>query len=342
MIAIDSTATLKPLHEFWLAGARARLATDARGWLQADDDFLRLCLRRPELSLVAESCPAEISLHQALMASPSAAVSAEQLNAIEDGDARSNFQLFVRFRDELLAAGSLEAYYLSELRGPQVTVPPLFLDCLVATIVGHLQAGCGDAFQVRAAELLFRTQGLTLTEGRLLCADLESLEQRQSSAGLLDVLSPANAVDFFAGDPERLFALDLTHEVSNQLGHGLIFNLTLKHSGLKALAQVLAQWLTHFLGKPVKITPLQKVDDPAWSWHIGLDVQAMRLLNDLYEDRPVDSARLAQLISLFRLDLPGRYPKPIYLGLAMTAESRLKLKPQNLLLNLPAELALLG
>ena len=56
----------------------------------------------------------------------------------------------------------------------------------------------------------------------------------------------------------------------------------------------------------------------------------------------MSEARQQRLISLFRLtfadaqqqreDLRG---KPVYLGLAMNAEGLLKIKPQNLLLNLP-------
>ncbi|MGS0756051.1 DUF6352 family protein [Roseateles sp. GG27B] len=82
------------------------------------------------------------------------------------------------------------------------------------------------------------------------------------------------------------------------------------------------------------------MDDPAWRWHIGLDVESMQLLNDLYQDRPVNAERMAGLISLFRLDFPTAAPgaSAIYLGLAMTAERTLKLKPQNLLLNLPPDL----
>jgi hypothetical protein len=97
----------------------------------------------------------------------------------------------------------------------------------------------------------------------------------------------------------------------------------------------------------VAITPLQKIADEAWRWHVGLDVDSMALLNDLYEDRAVDAERSARLISLFRLvfadpaemrtDVAG---KPVYLGLAMTAEGTLRLKPQNLLLNLPLAAAM--
>ncbi|WP_318023278.1 DUF6352 family protein [Paucibacter sp. B2R-40] len=339
-----TTLDLNPstsLHDFWDLGARSNLTTNAQGWLLPNDDFLRLWLQGPELTLLDESCPAEIALHQALSLAPSVAVSPAQLVEIADPDARANYQFFLRFRDELLAAGTLEACYLG-LLGRPLNLPPVFLDGLVAAIVGHLQAGQADAFQVRAGQMLFRTQRLSLVEGRLLCVDQQGLDQRQAAAGLLDVLSPGNAADFWRAGADGLFALDLTHEISTELGHGFKFNLTLKHSGLSALARVLEQWLQHFLGQPLSITPLQKVDDPAWSWHIGLDVEAMGLLNDLYEGQPLANERLTQLISLFRLDVPGGYAKPIYLGLAMTADKRLKLKPQNLLLNLPAELALLG
>ncbi|MBL8308128.1 MAG: hypothetical protein JNM33_15655, partial [Rubrivivax sp.] len=82
--------------------------------------------------------------------------------------------------------------------------------------------------------------------------------------------------------------------------------------------------------------------DAHWRWHLGLDAESSRLLDDLYEGRTVESERQARLISLFRLrftnpgemraDVAGR---PVYLGLAMDAAQGLRLKPQNLLLNLP-------
>ena len=66
------------------------------------------------------------------------------------------------------------------------------------------------------------------------------------------------------------------------------------------------------------------------------------MLNDLYAGVDVSPERQAQLISLFRLrfDDPGDVRedvrgKAVYLGLAMAADGSLKLKPQNLLINLP-------
>jgi hypothetical protein len=111
---------------------------------------------------------------------------------------------------------------------------------------------------------------------------------------------------------------------------------------LSALARVLEKWVQHMLGVAVRVRPLQKIDDAAWRWHVGLDVHASALLNDLYEDKPVEPDRLQRLLSLFRLefdqpqemraDVAG---KPVYLGLMMSEDRALRLKPQNLLLNLP-------
>jgi hypothetical protein len=136
--------------------------------------------------------------------------------------------------------------------------------------------------------------------------------------------------------------LDLTHEVSNDLGHGLAFTMTRARSGLKALANVLQLWVRHFLGVTVSIKPLQKVDDEAWRWHVGLDSEASALLNDLYEGREVAAERMKRLVSLFRLDFADAQEmradvagKPVYLGLMMNPQGVLKLKPQNLLVSLP-------
>ncbi|MDP3925651.1 MAG: DUF6352 family protein, partial [Hydrogenophaga sp.] len=92
----------------------------------------------------------------------------------------------------------------------------------------------------------------------------------------------------------------------------------------------------------VQIQAESRIEDPSWRWHVGLDVESTRLLNDLYTGQTVAPERQQRLISLFKLrfddpqymraDVQG---KPVYLGLAMAADGLLKLKPQNLLLNLP-------
>ena len=348
------------MQDFWPASGYTHLERTPRGWLRPTDAYLRLFLAMPEMALVADSCPAEIALHETLIAAPARTVAPAELAALQDADARSNHAMFLAFRDALLAAGTLEAYYLGLMRSGHIDVPPLFVDRIVEAIVRHLLDDCGDAFEARAAELLFRPQRLSLTEGRMLSADRDVTDLLTETAGLGDigrllvqnnapipavtmaVLTPDNAADYWRRSDRYSVVLDLTHEVANDLGHGLSFTLTRAHSGLKALARVLEKWVAHLLGVQVAITPLQRIDDEAWRWHIGLDVEAMALLNDLYEDRSVDAERMRRLISLFRLEFANPAEmradvagKPVYLGLSMTADGTLKLKPQNLLLNLP-------
>ena len=97
-----------------------------------------------------------------------------------------------------------------------------------------------------------------------------------------------------------------------------------------------------FTGAQVSIQPVQQITDEKWVWHIGLDTEASAILNDLYDGNEVDEERQERLLSLFRMEFrdetlmrPDIAGRPVYLGLAMTGNKRLKLKPQNLLVNLP-------
>jgi hypothetical protein len=205
---------------------------------------------------------------------------------------------------------------------------------------------------------------VSLHEDRLLAGDQATLDLQHRTHGFGDlgrllaqaqmplktvqmqVLRASNQVQYWAEAARpggrHSFLLDLTHEIRQELGHGLAFHLEPAHGGLKALAAVLEQWVHHLLGVQVRIEPQRRIDDPQWRWHLGLDAEASRLLDDLYEDRPLAPERLARLVSLFRLefadpremraDVAGR---PVYLGLMVDGEQVLRMKPQNLLLNLP-------
>ena len=158
----------------------------------------------------------------------------------------------------------------------------------------------------------------------------------------MQVLGADNALQYWQGSERHQFLLDLTHELKQDLSHGLTFRMTSARSGLKALARVLERWVAHLLGVQVQIEPVHQITDSAWRWHVGLDVESTAILNDLYQDRPVDDERMARLVSLFtltfadpaemRADVAG---KPVYLGLATDAQGLVRIKPQNLLLNLP-------
>ena len=341
----------------------AHLANDAPAkggrWLAPSDGFFRPMLGFAELAPVEESCAAERRLHERLVAAPTIGVDAGELAAIDDADARENYAVFLAFRDAVVAAGSLEAYYLRLVRGGPIAVPPPFIDAVVAAIVSRLVEGGASAIERRAAQLLHRTQRVAVRDGRILCADREAADRASAASSGLDlvrqllagagddgsalpVLGASNAREFEAAGDPFAFVLDLSHEIANDLGHGLSFTMARSDSGMTALARVLERWIAHFLDVATTIRPVQRIDDPAWRWHVGLDAEATALLNDLYRGEAPDSDRLQRLIGLFRLDFADPLEmradvagKPVYLGLAMSAEQTLKLKPQNLLINLP-------
>ena len=348
------------MRDIWPGSGFRELRRDDHGWLVPTEAYLRLFLALPQLGLVEESCAAERRLHASLLASPSRLVAPLELVALADADARDNYVHFLGFRDTLLAAGSLEAWYLALFRGGAIDLPPLFIDRVAEAIVRNCVDGCEDALVLRAAELLFRPQRIALQEGRVLAADGETADRLSDPTSLdplgrllrqepgadaapgLEILSADNAERYFEAAERHAFALDLSYTFGTDLGHGLVITLARADSGLKALGRVLEQWVRHFLGVVVRIEPRSRVDDPAWRWHIGLDVDATALLNELYLKGSAELADPSRLIGLFQLefedaqamraDLAG---KPVYLGLGMSATQTLKLKPQNLLLDLP-------
>lgn len=362
--AAPYTACVSKPTPFWPACGHALLAADGRGELRPTDDWWRWMLDRPELALVPESCRAERRLHARLLKAPGRPVPLSELQALQDADARDNYRHLLGFRDALSAAGTLQAWLLQLFRGGQITLPPLFIDLVVQAIVCQGLQGVDDALEWRAAEMLFRPQRFTLHEGRVLAGDRDMLDAQRESAGLgdlgrllaqaqvplkaldLQVLDANNAARYFeraAGPaPGSPLLLDMTHELPLDMGHGVQLRFANSRSGLPALSRVLARWVQQLLGVRVTIEPQQRIDDAQWRWHIGLDAEASRLLDDLYNEQEVEPERLNRLVSLFKLrfddaaemraDVAG---KPVYLALMMDTTQVARLKPQNLLLNLP-------
>ena len=275
-----------------------------------------------------------------------------------------NYRHFLDLRDAVCAAGSLQGWYLALFRAESITVPPLFIDLVAQAIVQQLMGESTDAIALRAAELFFRPQRISFEQGRVLAADAGTVAELSQTQGLGDIgrllaqakmpVTPLDLPVLGADNAQRYWAeatraefrstllLDLTHELKTDVGHGLQFTMTNARSGLKPLAALMQAWVQQLLGVEVVIEAVQRIDDPQWRWHVGLDAEASALLNDLYEGVEVDEQRRARLISLFRLnfvnaaemrrDLQG---KPVYLGLMASRDGLLRLKPQNLLLNLP-------
>ena len=80
------------------------------------------------------------------------------------------------------AQPTLEAADLNLAHRGATDVPPLFLDQLVHVFLRHLLAGCDDPIRLRAAELLFREQKVTIQDGAIMLADEETVEMHAAGA----------------------------------------------------------------------------------------------------------------------------------------------------------------
>ena len=332
------------MPDFWASSGYRLLAVGSDGRLTLTDEFLRASLLRPELAPIPESCAAELSLHDRLVAAPRAAVADEEIAALADEDARANYGIWLRFRDRLTGAPSLEAAYVALFRDG-VDVPPLFVHQLTQILLRHILGADADPLHARAAEMLFRTQQTAVLEdGAVMAADQTSVELYSNSGGFgsLGELLRQNRT------PLRTVDLDVI-DGDNKDGYwdrderfDLAVSLNRGRPALDGLCRVLERWIDHFLGVAVTIRPQREIDDKRWVWHVGLDAEASSLLNDLYNGADVGDDRMGRLLCLFQLDFADpadmRAPiagRPVYLAMAMDGEQRLRLKPQNLLLNLP-------
>jgi hypothetical protein len=331
-----------PLPEFWRNSGFHLLERDSAGRLRVTDDFLRAYYLRPEIHPVEESGEGELRLHAQLMADPRRAISEQDLLTVEDADARDNYRVILKFRQKLLDAGTVEGCYMSLFKAP-IDIPPMFVDQLVHVVLRNILDGTDDALQLRAAEVFFREQKATIHEGHALLADLETVEMhasgnRYGSIGRLIVEAQG---DLAKVDLDVLDRANAALYWERESRHDTVISLTYGRPALDALCRVIEAWVLHFYGTKVSVKPVRKIDEPRWAWHIGLDAESTAILNELWAGTEIEHGRMRNLLAIFalqfedpaamRADIAGR---TIYLALACE-EGVVRMKPQNLLTNLP-------
>jgi uncharacterized protein DUF6352 len=326
------------MKDFWLSCGHHLLDRDEGGGLLVTDEFLKVYLARPELTPPPDACVVEKTLHAALMTDPRRPVAPDDIAAVADADARENWQVMIAFRDHLVRHRTLEAAYLDVVR-TGAKVPHLFLNQLVHVILRNALDGCADPFVLRAAELFFRVQRMTLHEGALIAADEETIAGTSgtptsplvSMLGLpteaeIDIMSDENAEHYFEHS-------DLFH---------VAIDLTAGRRGIAALAEAMRRWIAHVLNVEVTIEPLTELRDAKFTWYVGLDSDGSKIGDLLWNGEELDEAAAARVVGLFSLTFPDRDAvmekvcgDPVYLILAMTGDKLLRFKPQNLVTGLP-------
>ena len=328
---------------FWKS-AGLHLAQQAdNGWLETTPDFIRAYLTRPEVHPIDTSCANEVALFEELMDNPFLAISDERLAALADKDAAENYKVVLTYRNLLADAGTLEMAYLVLMRSGGIAIPPVFIDQLVHIILANMLRDCDDAMRVRTAELFFREQSVSTDNDMVMLADQEivDMQARVGETGIGQLLTeteiPQRQVELDILDDENA---DIYWERSDRFD--TVIDMRHTRPANNALARVIEMWLRHFLGLETNVQPARSVKDENWRWHIGLDREATTILNALYNGDDVPEADQQRIVALYRMEIRDEQRvqddvrgKPIYLGLAMDENKRVRIKPQNLLTNLP-------
>jgi len=142
----------------------------------------------------------------------------------------------------------------------------------------------------------------------------------------IDVLNDGNVETYWERSDRYDMALDLTGG----------------REGLAALAEAMRRWIAHLLGIAVTVEPLTELHDARLSWYVGLDADATRIGDILWNGEELDETAMSRVTGLFRLTfrdasvmLDKVRGEPVYLILATTADKLLRMKPQNLVTGLP-------
>ncbi len=329
---------------FWKSAGLHLVRRNEHGWLDVTEDYMRAYYTRPEIHPMEDSCPAEHSLFEALMESPFRDVSEQELHDIRDQDTAANYHMLLSFRDHCVKHKTIEKAYLNLFTSGKIQIPPMFIDQMVHLILRNVLEDETDTMQHRVAEIFFREQKVTTSDEQIMLADKEIIEMRTETGGL----GSLGELLLTSGIPTRDVTLDVLTEEnkemywerSDRFDMALDFRFT--QAAPDAFARVIQSWIKHFFGLDTRVQAQKSIRDQKWSWHIGLDMVSNVLLNALYDGKKLSEEDVLPIVGLFRIEfleqsqlIDTMKNKPVYLALSMDQDNVIKMKPQNLLTNLP-------
>ncbi|MBX9757374.1 MAG: hypothetical protein K2Y29_01260 [Beijerinckiaceae bacterium] len=335
------------MREFWVSSGHHLSRQNEAGELAATPELLMAWLARPELAPPPEACDAERALHAALLADPFRKVEEHDVAALADVDARENWSFFLRFRDRLARAPSIEAAYRDLALAPRIDLPPLFLDQLAHLVLRNALDGCEDPYTLRAGELFFRAQRASVHDGVLTLADADLVDEIEKGRAAMMHVAPLTAML----EKDELDVMDDENAWtywSRSDANSMAMNLGGNSKARAGLGKAIAAWVTHLTGVKATVEPIAKMEDRDWRWFVGLDAEGTRIGNALWRGESLKAGDMDRVIALFRLSFAEDAKtqalvdkrvrgRPVYLILGMGADRMVRLKPQNLVAGLPLE-----
>src|SRR3569833_876393 len=170
-------------------------------------------------------------------------------------------------RDHLVKHRTLEAAYL-EITRRNLGVPQLLVGQLTQAILRNALDACEDAIMLRAAEMFFRPQKVTMQQGSATVIDVEkeALLGRQHRAPLAELLGlpVVSEVDMLDDATEASY-----WERSDRFDMAL--DLPAERRGMVARGDVIRHKHTHQHTNKNVIDPLSELRNAPFSWFVGLD-----------------------------------------------------------------------
>lgn len=332
-------------HDFWVSSGHHLLDRSEGGGLVVTDEFLKAYLARPEVVPPEEACEAERMLWRRLKIAPRDPVTRAEIAGLRDPDARENWQVLIDFRDRLIAAPTIEAAYRRMVENNGAGgLPPMFLNQMVHAILRNALDEETDPFVLRAAEMFFRPQRLTLHEGTLLLADEElvdgdTVNDHQSPLVAMFGEARAKELDVMTEDNAEAW-------VHRSDAFDMVQDFRQGGPARRGLARAIERWVRHMSNLKISVEPVERIEDKAWTWFVGLDAEATRLGNALWNGDWIPEEDADRVVALFRLDVEDQSRviekvrgRPIWLILACSSARIVRMKPQNLLTGLPLRAA---
>ena len=181
-------------------------------------------------------------------------------------------------------------------------------------------------------------------DGTVLLADAEIVEAQQLAQADIHA-SPLTAM---LAPPKAFGEMDVMDDEnawtywSRSDAHAMAMNIGGNPKARAGLCRAIERWIAHLLDVAVVVETVASIEDRDWRWFVGLDSEATRIGNALWNGDSVGANAAERIVALMRLTFEDTRlvdervgNRPVYLILAMGADKVVRLKPQNLVAGLP-------